>query len=44
MYAVNEAMDKYAAKPVAQVYDKAVPLPVKAGVGNSLITSAIWTA
>lgn len=34
MYAVNEAVDKYAAKPVAQVYDKAVPLPVKAGVGN----------
>lgn len=34
MYAVNEAVDKYAAKPVAQVYDKAMPLPVKAGVGN----------
>lgn len=34
MYSVNEAVDKYAAKPVAQVYDKAVPLPVKAGVGN----------
>src|SRR6185369_4392717 len=34
MFAVNEAVDTYAAKPVAQVYDKAVPLPVKAGVGN----------
>ncbi len=34
MFAVNEAVDKYAAKPVAQVYDKAVPLSVKAGVGN----------
>lgn len=34
MFAVNEAIDKYAAKPVAQVYDAAVPLPVKAGVGN----------
>lgn len=34
MFAVNEVIDKYAAKPVAQVYDAAVPLPVKAGVGN----------
>jgi phospholipid-binding lipoprotein MlaA len=34
MFAVNEAIDKYAAKPVAQVYDNAVPLPVKASVGN----------
>ncbi len=34
MFSVNEAIDKYAAKPVAQVYDSAVPLPVKAGVGN----------
>jgi phospholipid-binding lipoprotein MlaA len=34
MFTVNEAVDTYAAKPVAQVYDKAVPLPVKAGVGN----------
>lgn len=34
MFAVHEVVDKYAAKPVAQVYDKAVPLPVKAGVGN----------
>ena len=34
MFAVHEAIDKYAAKPVAQVYDNAVPLPVKAGVGN----------
>lgn len=34
MFSVNEAVDKYAAKPVAQAYDKAVPLPVKASVGN----------
>lgn len=34
MYAVNETVDTYAAKPLAQVYDKAAPLPVKAGVGN----------
>lgn len=34
MFSVNEAVDKYAAKPVAQVYDKIAPLPVKAGVGN----------
>lgn len=34
MFAVNEVIDKYAAKPVAQVYDKVTPLPVKAGVGS----------
>lgn len=34
MFAVNEVVDKYAAKPVAQVYDAAVPLPLKAGIGN----------
>jgi phospholipid-binding lipoprotein MlaA len=34
MFAVNEAIDKYAAKPVAQAYDNVVPLPVKASVGN----------
>lgn len=34
MFAVNEGIDKYAAKPVAQAYDAAMPLPVKAGVGN----------
>lgn len=34
MFSVNEAVDTYAAKPVAQVYDKAVPLPAKAAVGN----------
>lgn len=34
MFSVNEAVDKYALRPVAQVYDKAAPLPVKAGVGN----------
>lgn len=34
MFAVNEVVDKYAAKPVAQVYDNVAPLPVKAGIGN----------
>ena len=34
MFAVNEALDKYAVRPVAQAYDVAVPLPAKAGVGN----------
>ena len=34
MFAVNEVVDAYAAKPVAQVYDNAMPLPVKVGVGN----------
>lgn len=34
MFAVNEAVDKFTTKPVAQVYDKVTPLPVKAGVGN----------
>lgn len=34
MFKVNEAIDTYGARPVAQAYDAAVPLPVKAGVGN----------
>ncbi|WP_281985646.1 MlaA family lipoprotein [Azonexus hydrophilus] len=34
MYSVNEVLDQYAARPVAQAYDAAVPLPVKASVGN----------
>lgn len=34
MFAVNEAVDKVVFKPVGQGYDKAVPLPVKASVGN----------
>ncbi len=34
MFAVNEVIDKYATKPLAQVYDKAAPLPVKAGTSN----------
>lgn len=34
MFSVNESIDKYAAKPVAKVYDAALPLPVKASVGN----------
>lgn len=33
MFSVNEGIDKLA-KPVAQAYDSAVPLPMKAGVGN----------
>lgn len=34
MYSVNEAIDSTVAKPLAKVYDAAVPLPVKASVGN----------
>lgn len=34
MFAVNEVFDRYAAKPVSQVYDNVTPLPLKAGVGN----------
>ncbi|HEX6735630.1 MAG TPA: VacJ family lipoprotein [Azonexus sp.] len=34
MFAVNEAVDKYVAKPVAHAYDNAAPLPVKSAVGN----------
>lgn len=34
MFAVNEVIDKYAAKPLAEVYDKAAPLPVKVSTGN----------
>ncbi len=34
MYSVNDALDSVALKPVAKVYDMALPLPVKAGVGN----------
>ena len=34
MFAVNEGIDMVAMKPIAQVYDYAVPLPAKAGVGN----------
>ena len=34
MFTVNEAVDKFTTKPVAQAYDKVTPLPVKAGVGN----------
>ena len=43
MFSVNEVVDKYAARPVAQVYDKAVPLPVKAGLGNFFGNTAdLW--
>ena len=34
MFAVNEGLDTVVIKPVAQVYDFAVPLPAKAGVGS----------
>lgn len=34
MFSVNEALDRYALRPVAQVYDAVSPLPVKAGIGN----------
>lgn len=34
MFSVNEAVDKVVVKPLGQTYDKTVPLPVKAGVGN----------
>lgn len=34
LFAINEVVDKYAAKPVAQIYDMAVPLPMKAAAGN----------
>lgn len=34
MYSVNEVIDAYAARPLAKGYDAAVPLPMKAGIGN----------
>jgi len=34
MFSVNEGIDTVVAKPLAKGYDAAVPLPVKAGVGN----------
>jgi len=34
MFEVNEVVDTYAAKPVAQAYDNVAPLPVKAAIGN----------
>lgn len=43
MFAVNEVIDKYAAKPVAQAYDHAAPLPVKAAFGNVFGTAGeLW--
>jgi phospholipid-binding lipoprotein MlaA len=43
MFAVNEVVDKYAAKPVALTYDRMTPLPVKAAVGNFFgNTSELW--
>ena len=44
MFAVNEGID-VVAKPVAQGYDAAAPLPVKAGIGNFFGNLAdVWTA
>jgi phospholipid-binding lipoprotein MlaA len=34
MFAVNEAIDDVLARPLAKAYDAAVPLPMKASVGN----------
>lgn len=34
MFSVNETVDEYAAKPVAQAFDEVTPLPVKMSVGN----------
>jgi len=34
MFSVNEGVDKVVTKPLATAYDKVVPLPAKAGVGN----------
>lgn len=34
MFAVNEVIDQFAAKPIAQGYDKVAPLPLKAAAGN----------
>ena len=44
MFSVNEGIDTVA-KPIAQGYDAAAPLPVKAGVGNFFGNIAdVWTA
>ena len=44
MFSVNEGIDTVA-KPIAQGYDAAAPLPVKAGVGNFFGNIAdAWTA
>lgn len=34
MFAVNETLDRYALRPVAQAYDAGVPVPVRSSVGN----------
>jgi len=44
MFSVNEGID-VVVKPVAQGYDAAAPLPVKAGVGNFFGNIAdVWTS
>jgi len=43
MFSVNEAVDKAVIKPVGQGYDMAVPLPLKASVGNFFGNTAdLW--
>jgi phospholipid-binding lipoprotein MlaA len=34
MFSVNETLDRYALRPVAQAYDAGVPVPVRSSVGN----------
>ena len=44
MFAVNEAIDQYALRPVAKAYDTATPLPVKMGIGNVFANvGELWT-
>lgn len=43
MFAVNELIDTYVARPVAQAYDAVAPLPVRAGVSNVFATAGtLW--
>lgn len=45
MFSVHESLDEAVIKPVAKGYDRAVPLPVKAGVGNFFgNVSDAWTS
>jgi len=44
MFSVNEAIDGAVMRPLAKGYDRAVPLPVKAGVGNFFGNAGdLWT-
>jgi phospholipid-binding lipoprotein MlaA len=40
MFAFNEGLDKVLVKPVAQVYDAALPLPARSGVSNAFSNAA----